>query len=249
MCSLCRLPVTKNRNFWTNFDNFGRSCTNPLLPMRAKFGVLEQTQGLHLPAKFHLNVFIVSASVGQSPQFWVNVDIFVGSCTDRFYRWGSNLVCYDRLTVYAYVPNFVSIGLFCRPLLATKPIFAVFWTSAFSGVAKWQQSEKVGQGAQLQTFPYPTVSKSFLYSNAFMAKSGVRKRDEQTNRQTKRKTQRFWPPRRPVKSEPHQTWHGDRGPRARSCTSKTFPDTTHSFAARGRSKFWGEPDPLNLKPP
>ena len=33
---------------------------------------------------------------------------------------------------------------------------------------------------------------------------------------------RFWPPRRRVKSEPHQTWHGDRGPRARSFTSKTF---------------------------
>jgi len=33
--------------------------------MRAKFGVLEQTQGLHLHTKFHLNVFIVSASGGQ----------------------------------------------------------------------------------------------------------------------------------------------------------------------------------------
>jgi len=49
----------------------------------------------------------------------------------------------------------------------------------------------------------------------------VQKRDEQTNTQTDKKTQRFWPPRRRVKSEPHQTWHGDRGPRARSCTSKT----------------------------
>jgi len=29
-------------------------------------------------------------------------------------------------------------------------------------------------------------------------------------------------PRQRVKSEPHQTWHGDRGPRARSCTSKTL---------------------------
>jgi len=27
--------------------------------------VLEQTQGLHLPAKFHLNMFIVSAYNGQ----------------------------------------------------------------------------------------------------------------------------------------------------------------------------------------
>jgi len=28
-------------------------------------------------------------------------------------------------------------------------------------------------GAQLQIFPYPAVSKSFLYSNAFMAKFGL----------------------------------------------------------------------------
>jgi len=30
---------------------------------------------------------------------------------------------------------------------------------------------KLSTGAQLQTFPYPTASKSFLYCNAFMAKS------------------------------------------------------------------------------
>ena len=56
--------------------------TDPLLPMRAKVGVLEQTQGLHLQAKFHLNVFIVSASGGQKLQFWANFDIFGGSCID-----------------------------------------------------------------------------------------------------------------------------------------------------------------------
>jgi len=68
------------------------------------------------------------------------------------------------------------------------------------------------------------------------------KRDEQTdrqtdrqtdNRQTDKKTQRFWPLWRRVKSESHQTWHGDRGPRARSCSSKTFSGQTHSFAATG----------------
>ena len=78
-------------------------------------------------------------------------------------------------------------------------------------------------GAQLQTFPIPTVSKSFLYSNAFMAKSGAQSLTFKsvTNRHTdKQKTKRFWPPRRRVKSEPNQTWHGDRGPRARSFTSK-----------------------------
>jgi len=32
---------------------------------------------------------------------------------------------------------------------------------------------KLNMGAQPQIFPYPTASKSFLYSNAFMAKSGT----------------------------------------------------------------------------
>jgi len=48
-----------------------------------------------------------------------------------------------------------------------------------------------------------------------------------------KKTQRFWPRLRREKSEPHQTWLGDRGHRARSCTSKTFGGLTHSFAATG----------------
>ena len=121
--------------------------------------------------------------------------------------------------------------------LRKTPILAVFWTSAFSGVANWKLSETVELGTQQQTFPYPTVSKSFLYSHAFMAKSGAQSLTFKsvTNRKTdKQKTQRFWLPRRRVKSEPHQTWHGDRGPRARSCASKTFGGLTHSFAARGR---------------
>jgi len=65
------------------------------------------------------------------------------------------------------------IGLFCRPLLAKNPNFCHFWTSAFNGVANWQQSEKDEHGLQLQTFHYTMASKSFLYSNAFMAKWGA----------------------------------------------------------------------------
>ena len=77
---------------------------------------------------------------------------------------------------------------------------------------------KLNTGAQLQTFPYPTVS------NASMAKLcaqtlDIQKRDRQTDRQ---KTQHFWPPWWQVKSEPHQSWRGDRGPGAHSFTSKTF---------------------------
>ena len=51
--------------FWANFDIFWGLLYRPLLPMSAKFGVLEQTQRQHLQAKFHLNVFIVSASGSQ----------------------------------------------------------------------------------------------------------------------------------------------------------------------------------------
>ena len=53
---------------------------------RAKFGVLEQTQGLHLQAKFHLKVFIVSASGGQKPLFWANFDFWDASVPNPFYR-------------------------------------------------------------------------------------------------------------------------------------------------------------------
>ena len=70
-----------NHDLW-QILTFGGSCTDPLLPIRAKFGVLEQTQGLHLQANFHLNVFIVLATGGQKPQFRANFDIFGGSCTD-----------------------------------------------------------------------------------------------------------------------------------------------------------------------
>jgi len=135
------------------------------------------------------------------------------------------------------------------------PIFAIFGLRHLVMSPLGINVRTLNTGAQLQTFSYPTASKLFLYSNAFMAKSGARTvtfksvTDRQTNKQTNRqKTQRSWPPRRRVKSERHQTWHSDRGPRACSCTCKTFGGLTHRFAARG-TKYLGKPEPLNLKPP
>jgi len=126
--------------------------------------------------------------------------------------------------VYAYVPTFVLIGLFCRPLLAKNSNFAVFWTSAFSVVAGWQQSEKVEQLCTTTNLPLPNGIKIVsvfqrLHGEIGRRISDVEKRDEQTDKpgnQANKKTQRFWPPRRRVKSEPHQTWHGD------TITSSTF---------------------------
>ena len=92
--------------------------------------------------------------------------------------------------VDAYVPNFVSIGLFCRPLLAKKnPIFAVFWISAFSVVANWQQSDTAGQGYTTTNLPLSNGIKIVsvlqrLHSEIWRTISDVQKRDEQTDRQT-----------------------------------------------------------------
>ena len=53
--------------------------------------------------------------------------IFWGSCTNPLLPMRPNLVCYSRPAVYAYTPNFVSIGLFCRPLAAKKTQFLPFF--------------------------------------------------------------------------------------------------------------------------
>ena len=139
-------------------------------------------------------------------------------------------MCYSRPTVYDYVPNVVSIDLFCRALAAKNPILAIFWSSAFSDVANWHQSQKVEHGCTTTNLPLSNGIKIVsvlqrLHCEVGRTISDVQKSDGQIDRQTDRqrdrqKTQRFWPPRQRVKAEPHQTWHGDRGPRSRSFTSK-----------------------------
>ena len=127
-----------------------------------------------------------------------------------------------------------SVVLWRRKKKQFLPFFAVFWPSAFSDVAIWHQFQKVEHGCTTTNFPLSMASKSFLYSNAFMAKSGAQTLTFKSVTDIQTKTQRFWLPRLRVKSEPHQTWHRDRGTQARSFTSKTFGGLTHSFAARGR---------------
>ena len=99
--------------------------------------------------------------------------------------------------VYAYVPNFVSIGLFFRPLAAKNPqflpIFATFWTSAFSVVANWQQSDKVEHGCTTTNLPLSNGIKIVsvlqrLHGEIGRTISDVQKRDEQTDKQTKNST-------------------------------------------------------------
>jgi len=135
MCSLCRLPVTKNRDF----------------------GQILTLLGAPVPTAFI-----------DEGQIWCA--IADPRCT---------FACeISSRSVY-------SVVLWRRK----TPIFAVFWTSAFSDVANWHQSQKVEHGCTTTNLSYATVSKSFLYSNAFMAKSGAQTltfkgvTDRQTDRQ------------------------------------------------------------------
>jgi len=143
-----------------------------------------------------------------------------------------------------YVPNFVSIGLFCRPLAAIKTNFSVFWTSAFCGVANCGQSDKFEYGCT-------TTNQGIKIVNTFMAKSGAQSLmfKSVTNKHTK--TQRFWLLRRRVNSDIHQSWHRgmcDRARRVRSHNSKTLVGPTHSFAARGTENLGESRYPLIKTP-
>ena len=82
------------------------------------------------------------------------------------------MVCYSRPTVYAYEQKFVSVYsvALCWGKIPILPFFGLrhLVVSTVAGnLRKWNTD------AQLQTFPYPMASKSFLYSSAFMAKSGA----------------------------------------------------------------------------
>jgi len=116
---------------------------------------------------------------------------------------------------------------------------------------------RLDTSAQLQTFlPLSNGIKIVsvlqrLHGEIRRTISGVQKRDEQTDRQTdgETKTQRFWPPRRRVKSEPYQTWHDDRRPPAHSCPSETFGDLTHSKSFAAGAENLGITRPRQLKTP
>ena len=154
--------------------------------MTAKFGVLEQTEGLHLQAKFHLNVFIVLASGGQKPQFWANFDTFGRSCTDSLLPMRAKFGVYIAHPQYMLTCQISSRSVYCVDLCWRKPTILPFVGLRHLVMSPIGSSlRKLHTGAQLQTFLYTTVSKLFLFSNEIgRTMPDVQKRDEQTNRQT-----------------------------------------------------------------
>ena len=117
--------------------------------------------------------------------------------------------------------KFASISLLCRLLAAKTPIFLPFFGLRHLVVSPVGGNlRKFNIGAQLQIWLSNFIKivslLHRLHGEIGRINSDVQKRDKQTDKQTDK-----------------NTWHGDRGPRARSCTSKTFGGLMHSFAARG----------------
>ena len=112
-----------------------------------------QTGRLHLTAKFHLKVFIVSASSVQITQFWANFDfwelLYRPPITDESQIWCATADLQQTFTCQNFSRSVYSIALRQRKTL----IFAVLWTSAFSDVDSWRQSEKVEHGCTTTNLP------------------------------------------------------------------------------------------------
>ena len=75
-------------------------------------------------------------------------------------------------------------------------IFALFWTSAFSGIANWQQSEKVEHGYTTTNLPLSKNIKIVsvlerLHGEIGRTISDVQNRDEQTDKQTYKQTKNW----------------------------------------------------------
>jgi len=56
---------------------FGDSCTDTVLLMMAKFGLLEETHGIHLRAKFRLDRLILSIDVKNVFMFFLFLSRFL----------------------------------------------------------------------------------------------------------------------------------------------------------------------------
>ena len=153
---------------------------------------VSETKRLHLHAKFHLNVFIVSASGGQKPQFWTNFDFWRFLHRPPFTDDGE--ICFAIADPQCtFMCQNSSRSVYSAPSGGENPpIFAVFWTSAFS--------EKVEHGYTTTNLPLSNGIKIISVLQRLHGKIGctisdVQKRDGQNAWRTDKKLNVF---RRPA---------------------------------------------------
>ena len=156
-----------------------------------------------LYAKFYLNVFVVSASSGQKNtifgKFWhFGGLLYWHPFTDEGQIWSAIADLRYTSTCIISSRSVYSVVLWRRktPIFA---VFAVFWTSAFSDVAIWHQSQKVEHGFTTTNLPLSNGIKIVsvfqrLHGEIGRTNSAVQKRDGQTDKQTDKKLNVFGHP-------------------------------------------------------
>ena len=131
--------------------------------------------------------------VAKKSQFWANFGIwrllYRPPFTDDGQIWCAIADPRCTLTCQISSRSVYSVALWRRK----PPIFIIFSTSAFSGVASWQQSEKVEHECTTTNLPLSNGIKIVsvlqrLHGEIGRTNSDVQKRDEQTDRQTKTST-------------------------------------------------------------
>ena len=151
--------------------------------------------------------------VAKKPLFWQILTFWGLLHRTTFTNEGQMLCAIPDPRYMLTCTNFVLIGLFCHPLLVKNPIFAVFGLRHLVLSQIGNSLTKLNKGAQPQSFTYLTASQSFLYSNAFMAKSGAQcltikiVRNKQTDRQTDKKLNVFGTPAAgEIRAPPNLAW-------------------------------------------
>ena len=173
MCLLCRLPVAKNHNSGQILNFWGLLYRLPFIdegqiwcPDADRTSTL---MCLISPESVHFVVFQCPKTTILG-KFW----LLGGSCTDplppmRAISGVLQLTHSRRLRVKICLDRFI-LSPSGGEKLKSLPFFGLrhLVMSTVGG-----NLSKLNTGAQLQTFPYPTASKLFLYSNIFMVKSGA----------------------------------------------------------------------------
>jgi len=139
---------------WQNFELWG-ILYPPHLPFVAKFSMREWGHGILCHAKFHLTYLVYAVAPAEQKNtilskcwiFWIFCN---HPCTNQGQIW------YVRVDPWYILPCHISLGsISCVAVRDEKP-------------PPCKAETKLNVGAQLQTFPYPLVSKSFLTLNGLM---------------------------------------------------------------------------------
>jgi len=145
-------------------------------------------------------------------QFWANFDIFGGSCTDPPFTNEGQVWCVIADPRCTFTCEISSRWFILSSCGGEKPQFLQFFGLRHLVMTPIGISlRKLTTSEQLQTFPYPTASKSFLYSNAFIAKSGAQTltfksvTDKQTDKQ-KNSTFLATPAAGGIRAPPNLAW-------------------------------------------